>query len=209
MLRWLGLTLVVLLALQLVVFLGAADWNDSAFQQVLIDRLVDQAPMGLVGLLLMLIGSRLDQPTAMRTPIRWVVCGLSSLLAVAMIAVVPMVVASNQTIETKANETIAEVNKQLEEARQQTTDEAFALQWGEQLAQAGRLAAGASDEEKIKAAQELFKQQLPEMETAAEKQISEVEIQRDRALLKGTFGGTVSAVVMAVAFVLLALAAVL
>ena len=96
-----------------------------------------------------------------------------------------------------------------EQSEAQAADEASSLEIGEQLAQAGRLAAGASDEEKIKAAQELFKQQLPEMETAAEKQISEVEIQRDRALLKGTFGGTFSAVVMAVAFVLLALAAVL
>ena len=209
MLRWIGLTLVVVLVLQLVVIVGAAEWSDSTFQQVLVERLVDQAPMGLVGLLLMLVGSRLDHPTAARTPIRWVVCGVSSLLAIAMIAVVPIAVASNQTIETKANETIAEVNKQLEEARQQTTDEAFALKWGEQLAQAGQLPAGASDEEKIKAAQALFKQQLPEMKAAIEKQVSEVETQRDRALLKGTFAGTFSAVVMAVAFVLLALASVL
>ena len=204
MLRWLGLTLVVLLALQLVVFLGAADWNDSAFQQVLIDRLVDQAPMGLVGLLLMLIGSRLDQPTATRTPIRWVVCGLSSLLAVAMIAVVPMVVASNQTIETKANETIAEVNKQLEEARQQTSDEAFALQWGEQLAQAGQLAADATEEDKIRAAEQMVDSQITQMQD----QLDKAEQQQSRESTQRLLGVTGSAVVMAIAFVLLALVAV-
>ncbi len=73
-LRWLGLTLVLLLVLQIAVVLSGADWAEPSFQQLLIERLVSQAPMGFVGLLLMLIGSRLDHPIADRTPIRWVVC---------------------------------------------------------------------------------------------------------------------------------------
>ena len=57
-LRWLGITLVVLLALQMAVLLSAADWADGIFKQLLIERLVNQAPMGLIGLLLMLLGSQ-------------------------------------------------------------------------------------------------------------------------------------------------------
>ena len=50
----------VLLVLQLTVIVGAADWGDPAFQQVLIERLVNQSPMGLVGLLLMLKDIKID-----------------------------------------------------------------------------------------------------------------------------------------------------
>ena len=60
--RWLGITLVILLVLQIGVVLSAADWSDSIYQQLLIERLVSQTPMGFVGLLLMLISSRLDHP---------------------------------------------------------------------------------------------------------------------------------------------------
>ena len=44
----------------MAVLLSAADWADGIFKQLLIERLVNQAPMGLIGLLLMLLGSRLD-----------------------------------------------------------------------------------------------------------------------------------------------------
>ena len=205
MLRWLGLTLVVLLVLQMVVIVSAADWSDSTFQQVLIERLVNQAPMGLVGLLLMLLGSRLDHPSAARTPIRWVVCGVSSLLAIAMIAVVPMAITGNQTLADQADQTLEAKRSQLEMARQQSKDPEGVKMLGEQLAQAGQLPADASDEDKTKAAQKFIDGQLAQMD----EQIQQAERQRNLAVNQRRYGGTLSAVVMAVAFVLLALASVL
>ena len=205
MLRWLGLTLVVLLVLQMVVIVSAADWSDSTFQQVLIERLVNQAPMGLVGLLLMLLGSRLDHPSAARTPIRWVVCGVSSLLAIAMIAVVPMAITGNQTLADQADQTLEAKRSQLEMARQQSKDPEGVKMLGEQLAQAGQLPADASDEDKTKAAQKFIDGQLVQMD----EQIQQAERQRNLAVNQRRYGGTLSAVVMAVAFVLLALASVL
>ena len=205
MLRWLGLTLVVLLVLQLVVIVSAADWSDSTFQQVLIERLVNQAPMGLVGLLLMLVGSRLDHPTAARTPIRWVVCGVSSLLAIAMIAVVPMAITGNQSLADQADQTLDSKRSQLEMARQQSKDPEGVKMLGEQLAQAGQLPADATDADKAKAAQQFIDGQLAQMD----EQIQQAERQRNLAVNQRRYGGTLSAVVMAVAFVLLALASVL
>ena len=205
MLRWLGLTLVVLLVLQLVVIVSAADWSDSTFQQVLIERLVNQAPMGLVGLLLMLVGSRLDHPTAARTPIRWVVCGVSSLLAIAMIAVVPMAITGNQSLADQADQTLDSKRSQLEMARQQSKDPEGVKMLGEQLAQAGQLPADATDADKAKAAQQFIDGQLAQMD----EQIQQAERQRNLAVNQRRYGGTISAVVMAVAFVLLALASVL
>jgi len=204
-LRWLGLTLVVVLVLQLVVIVSAADWSDSTFQQVLIERLVNQAPMGLVGLLLMLVGSRLDHPTAARTPIRWVVCGVSSLLAIAMIAVVPMAITGNQSLADQADQTLDSKRSQLEMARQQSKDPEGVKMLGEQLAQAGQLPADATDADKAKAAQQFIDGQLAQMD----EQIQQAERQRNLAVNQRRYGGTISAVVMAVAFVLLALASVL
>jgi uncharacterized protein involved in exopolysaccharide biosynthesis len=204
-LRWLGLTLVVLLVLQMVVIVSAADWSDSTFQQVLIERLVNQAPMGLVGLLLMLLGSRLDHPSAARTPIRWVVCGVSSLLAIAMIAVVPMAITGNQSLADQADQTLESKRSQLEMARQQSKDPEGVKMLGEQLAQAGQLPADATDADKAKAAQQFIDGQLAQMD----EQIQQAERQRNLAVNQRRYGGTLSAVVMAVAFVLLALASVL
>lgn len=204
-LRWIGITLVVLLVLQLAVIIGAAEWNEPSFQQLLIERLVNQAPMGLVGLLLMLVGSRMDQPEAVRTPIRWVVCGVSALLTIAMIAVVPMAITGNQTLAGQADQTLQQKRGQLEMARQQSKDPEGVKMLGEQLAQAGQLPANATAADKTKAAQRFIDGQLAQMD----QQIQQAERQRNLAVNQRLFGGTFSAVVLAVAFALIALAAVL
>jgi len=204
-LRWLGLTLVVLLALQIIVVLSGADWSDPSFQQLLIERLVSQAPMGFVGLLLMLIGSRLDHPGAQRTPIRWVVCLLSALLTIAMIAVVPMAISGNQTLAGQADQTLQQRRGQLEMARQQGSNPDNVKMLGEQLAQAGQVPAGASADDKAKAARQFIDGQLEQMDN----QIKQAERQRDLAINQRRFGGTASAVVLAIAFVLLAFGAIL
>lgn len=204
-LRWLGITLVVLLVLQLLVILGAAEWNEPAFQQVLIERLVNQSPMALVGLLLMLIGSRLDHPGAARTPIRWAVCAVSTVLTIAMIAVVPMAITGNQTLAGQADQTLQQKRGQLEMARQQSKNPEGVKMLGEQLAQAGQLPADATAEDKVKAAQKFIDGQLAQMD----EQIQQAERQRNLAVNQRRFAGTFSAVVLAVAFALLALASVL
>lgn len=204
-LRWLGITLVVLLVLQLFVILGAAEWNEPAFQQVLIERLVNQSPMALVGLLLMLIGSRLDHPGVARTPIRWVVCGISAVLTIVMIGIVPMAITGNQTLAGQADESLQQKRGQLEMARQQSKNPEGVKMLGEQLAQAGQLPADATPDDKVKAAQKFIDGQLAQMD----EQIQQAQRQRNLAVNQRRFAGTFSAVVLAVAFALLALASVL
>ena len=153
----------LLLALQIGVVLSAADWSDGVFQQLLIERLVNQTPMGFIGLLLMLMGSRLDHPQQIRTPIRWVVCVISAVLAVVMIAVIPLGITGNQALIGEADQSLEQRRSQLEMARQQSANPETAKIMGEQLAQAGQLPADASEEDKIQAAQKFIDKQLSQM----------------------------------------------
>ncbi|QEY33483.1 hypothetical protein EVJ50_10445 [Synechococcus sp. RSCCF101] len=204
LLRWLGLTLVLLLLLQLAVLLPAADWGDEAFQQLLLERMVSQAPMALVGLILMLTASRLDAPQSGRTPFRWLICALSALLALSMLAVVPLVVSGNQSLAEQADQTISEQRNRLEAARQQSGNPEAIQMLGQQLAQAGQLPAGAGEEEQVAAARAFVDRQLEQMET----QLEQAERARSLAVNQRRFGGTGTAIVLAIAFVLLALTAV-
>jgi glutathione S-transferase len=90
-------------------------------------------------------------------------------------------------------------------ARQQSANPENVKMLGNQLTQAGQLPADASDEDKVKAAQAFIDKQLAQME----QQIKQGERQRNLAVNQRRFGGTLSAVILAVAFVLLALAAVI
>jgi len=67
------------------------------------------------------------------------------------------------------------------------------------------LAADASDEDKIKAAETLIDEQITQMD----QQLKMVEAQQNRQSQQRLIGGTASAAVLALAFVLLALTAVL
>ncbi len=206
LLRWLGITLVLLLALQIGVVLSAADWSDGVFQQLVIERLVNQTPMGFIGLLLMLIGSRLDHPQQIRTLIRWVVCVISAVLAVVMITVIPLGISGNNSLSGQVDQGIQQRRSQLENARKQYADNPeMLLGLGEQLAQSGQLPADATEEDKIQAAQNFIDNQSSQ----ENQQIEQAERQRDFTKNQRLFGGTVSAAVLAVALVLLALGAVL
>ena len=153
----------------------------------------------------MLMGSRLDHPQQIRTPIRWVVCVISAVLAVVMIAVIPLGITGNQALIGEADQSLEQRRSQLEMARQQSANPETAKIMGEQLAQAGQLPADASEEDKIQAAQKFIDKQLSQMS----EQIQQAERQRDLTVNQRFFGGTISAVVLAVALVLLALGAVL
>lgn len=203
--RWLGFTLVVLLLLQMAVVLSFGDWADGDYQQLVVERLVSQAPMGFMGLLLMLISSRLDYPAPARLPIRWFVCGLSGLLAVAMIVVTPMAISVNQKLASEVDQTLQQRRSQLEMARQQGQNPQALQMLGEQLAQAGQLSVDASQDDKQQAAQKFIDGQLSQMD----QQIQQAEQQRNLAVNQRRYGGTLTAVVLAVVFVLLAFTAVL
>ena len=89
LLRWLGLTMVVILLLQLAAVLVGVDWSDDTTRPQVTGPLVALAPLGFLGLLVALMGARLDNPPRRQTPLRWLICALSALLAVGMLVAIP------------------------------------------------------------------------------------------------------------------------
>ncbi|MBL6802178.1 MAG: FlxA-like family protein [Synechococcus sp. BS307-5m-G38] len=204
LLRWLGLTLVVILVLQMAAVLVGVDWSDQANRPQVTGPLVALAPLGFLGLLVALLGSRLDVPKRRHTPLRWLICVLSIVLALGMVAAVPLSLDSGSGNVERA-ENLEQGRQALKEARTFREDEARVKAVGEQLAQAGQLAEDATDEDKLRAAEKMIDEQIAQMD----QQISKVERQQSRESQQRLIGGTTSAVVLAVAFVLLALTSVL
>jgi len=204
LLRWLGLTLVVILALQMAAVLVGVDWSDQANRPQVTGPLVALAPLGFLGLLVALLGSRLDAPKRRHTPLRWLICVLSIVLGLGMVAAVPLSL-DNVAGNVERAENLEQGRQALKEARTFREDEARVKAVGEQLAQAGQLAVDATDEDKMRAAEKMIDEQIAQMD----QQISKVERQQSREIQQRLIGGTTSAVVLAVAFVLLALTSVL
>lgn len=204
LLRWLGLTLIVVLVLQMAAVVVAIDWADTSRPPQVTGPLVALAPLGFLGLLVTLIASRLEDPQQRHTPLRWVVCGCSALLAAGMIAAIPMSL-SSEAGDAIQLQNLDQGRQALKEARQFREDDQQVEALGEQLAQAGQLAADATDDDKRRAAQVMVDEQIVQMEA----QLQRFEAQRTRESRQRLIGGTASAVVLAVAFALLALTAVL
>lgn len=204
LLRWLGLTMVVILLLQLAAVLVGIDWSDDSTRPQVTGPLVALAPLGFLGLLVALLGSRLEIPHRRHTPLRWVICCLSSLLALGMLVAIPFSL-DGESADPAQAQNLEQGRQALVEARQFREDDQRVKAVGEQLAQAGQLAADASDEDKVKAAETLIDEQIAQMD----QQLKKVEGQQRRLSQQRLIGGTASAVVLAVAFVLLALTAVL
>ncbi|MCP9783751.1 HpsJ family protein [Cyanobium sp. A1C-AMD] len=205
MLRWLGLTLVVLLALQLLVLLGSWNWAEEGYRQLLMDRLVSQSPMALVGLVLMLFGSRLDHPAAGRTPLRWLVAVVSILLALALVVAVPVSISGDRSLSEQADQQLAARKGQLAMARAQMDNPQVIDQLIAQAAQAGQIPADATPEQQQAAAKSFMQRQLQQ----AEDQLQQQQRARDLTVNQRRYGGTGTAVVLAIGFVLLALVALL
>ena len=205
LLRWLGLTLVVLLGLQLLVLLGSWNWSEEGYRQLLMDRLVTQSPMALVGLLLMLFGSRLDHPAAGRTPLRWLVAVLGILLALAMLVAVPVSISGDRALSDQADQQLAARKGQLAMARAQMQNPQVIDQLIAQGEQAGQIPADASPEQKQQAAKAFMERQLQQ----ADAQLQQQQRARDLTVNQRRFGGTGTAVVLAIGFVLVALVALL
>ena len=204
LLRWLGLTLVVILALQMAAVLVGVDWSDQANRPQVTGPLVALAPLGFLGLLVALLGSRLDAPKRQHTPLRWLICVLSIVLALGMVAAVPLSL-DNGSGNVERAQNLEQGRQALKEARSFREDEARVKAVGEQLAQAGQLAEDATDDDKLRAAEKMIDEQIAQMD----QQISKLERQQSRESQQRLIGGTTSAVVLAVAFVLLALTSVL
>ena len=204
LLRWLGLTMVLVLVLQMAAVLVGSDWSVEATPPPITGPLVALAPLGFIGLLTCLIGSRLENPQQQVTPLRVVVCAFSALLAIGMVVAVPMSLSSGAGDLSK-NQNLEQGRAAMKEARAFRDDPEQVASLGEQLAQAGQLAADATDEDKQRAAKTMIDEQINQMDT----QLKRVESQQTRESRQRLIGGTATAVVLAVAFVLLALTAVI
>ena len=205
LLRWLGLTLVLLLGLQLLALLAVNGWDDESFKQLLVERLVNQSPMALVGLLLVLFGSRLDSPQERFTPLRWVVCGISGLLVIAMLVAIPVSISGDRTLTEQADQALTAKKGQVAMARTQMQNPQVIEQVVLQGERAGQIPPDAPEAQKKEAATRFINGQLKQ----AEGQIKEAERARDLAANQRSIAGTGTALVMAIAFTLLALASVL
>ncbi|MCP9775556.1 HpsJ family protein [Cyanobium sp. WAJ14-Wanaka] len=210
LLRWVGITLVVLLALQMLVLLASWNWALEPFRQLFVDRLVGESPMALLGLVLMLYGSRLDQPGPERTPIRWVVGLVSIVLAITMVVAVPVSIGSEKATGeqvAQADGALAMQTLQLEREKQQLADPKAVDQVIAQAEKAGQIPATMSEQEKqLKARQFIDTQLKPQLEKQ-EQQLGQAKLGRDLAVQQRRFGGTWRAAVLAIAFGVLALVA--
>jgi len=203
--RWLGLTLVVLLGLQLLSVLAVNGWGDENFRQLVSTTLITQSPMAFVGMLLMLIGSRLDEPVPGRTPLRWFIGIVSGLLALGLLITVPVTINGDRAISDQANQALMAQSGQLAMARAQLQNPQVIDQVIQQGEQAGQIPATASEEQKQQTAKAFMARQLQQ----AEDQLKQAENRRDLAANQRRIGGTGTAIVLLVAFTLLALVAVL
>ena len=204
LLRWLGLTMVFVLVLQMAAVLVGSDWSAEATSPQITGPLVALAPLGFIGLLTCLIGSRLENPQQQVTPLRAVVCVLSALLAIGMLVAVPMSLSSGAGDLSQA-QNIEQGRAAMKEARAFRDNPEQVASLGEQLAQAGQLAADASKDDKQRAAETMIDEQISQMAT----QLKRVELQKNRESRQRLIGGTATALVLAIAFVLLALTAVI
>ena len=203
--RWLGVTLLLLLLLQLLAVLAVNGWGEESFRQLLSTTLVTQSPMAFVGLSLMLIAARLDDPRASRTPLHWFVCVISGVLSLALLVTIPVSIAGDRTVSEQADQALMAQKGQLEMARAQLQNPQVVEQVIAQGERAGQIPASATEAQKQQAAKAFMDRQLSQ----ADDQLKQAERRRDLAANQRRIGGLGTAVVLVVAFTLLALVAVL
>ncbi|MEI6032292.1 MAG: HpsJ family protein [Synechococcaceae cyanobacterium ELA739] len=205
LLRWMGITLVALLLLQMLAVLTLWDWSQEPFRQLVVERLINQAPMALVGLVLMYLSSRLEDDSETRTPVLWTVCIISGLLAVFLTAALPVAFGGDQIMQQQSDQQLAAKKGQLEMARQQSQDPALVQQLIKQAEASGQVPANASDAQKTQSARAFIDRQLDQMEA----QYKQVEQNSKVTLSQRRFAGSGGAVVLIIAFTILCLGSVL
>lgn len=197
--------MVVLLALQLIAVLGLWDWSNEGYRQLVVERLIQQAPMALVGLLLMYLSSRIEDNGDERTPVLWAVCAISGLLAVLLTASLPVAFGGDQLLQEQANQQLAASRGKLEMARQQSRDPAVVQGLIQQAEARGQIPAGATQAQKTQAARSFIDKQLQDMEANFKQAEQSSKVSLSQRRLAGSGG----AVVLIVAFTLLCLGSVL
>jgi hypothetical protein len=205
-LRWIGITLVVLTLLQMLAVLALWDWQAEPFRQLVVERLIKESPMALVGLLFMYIAGRLDdQEGWRRSPLLWTVCILSGLMAVFLTASLPIVFGGDRLMQEQTDQQLAAKRGQLEMAREQSKNPEVLKQLLRQAEAAGQVPPGATEAQKIQSARAFVDQQLQQMENQFKqaKQTSELAINQRR------YGSSLGAIALIVAFTLLCLGSVL
>ncbi|MFM7394971.1 MAG: HpsJ family protein [Cyanobium sp.] len=205
LLRWMGITLVVLTALQLIGVLVLWDWGSEPFRQLVVERLINQSPMALIGLVLMYLSSRLEDASESRTPILWAVCVISGLLAVLLTASLPIAFGGDQILQQQADQQLAAKKGQLEMARQQSRDPALLQQLIRQAEASGQVPAGATDAQKTQSARAFIDRQLGQLE----EQYKQTEQSSKVTISQRRYAGSGGAVVLIIAFTILCLGSVL
>ncbi len=205
LLRWIGITLVVLLFLQMLAVLSVWQWQEAAFRQLVVERFINQAPMALIGLLLMVLSTRLEPLERRRPPILWTVCILSGLLAVLLTAALPLAFGGDRVLQEQTQQQVGAKRAQLEAARQQSKDPAVLEQLVRQGEATGQIPAGATEEQKKQAAQAFIDGQLDQLEA----QVRQMEQTSQVALNQRRLAGSGGAVLLIVAFTILCLSSVL
>jgi len=200
-----GITLVVLTALQLLGVLVLWDWGAEPFRQLIVERLINQSPMALIGLVLMYLSSRLEDASESRTPILWAVCVISGLLAVFLTASLPIAFGGDQILQQQADQQLAAKKGQLEMARQQSRDPALLQQLIRQAEASGQVPAGATDAQKTQSARAFIDRQLGQLE----EQFKQTEQSSKVTISQRRYAGSGGAVVLIIAFTILCLGSVL
>jgi hypothetical protein len=205
LLRWMGITLVVLLLLQMTAVLSLWDWSAEPFRQMVVDRLINQSPMALVGLLLMVFSSRLEDGSAPRTAVRWSIGIVSGVLAVLLIASLPICFSGDQILQQQTEQQLAAKKGQLEEARRQSKDPALLQQLIKQAEATGQIPASANEAQKQQVARSFVDRQLEQMEG----QFKQAEQTSRITLNQRRWGNSGGAIVLIIAFTILCLATIL
>jgi hypothetical protein len=200
-----GITLVVILVLQMVGVLIIGQWQEESFRQLLVERLIAQSPMALVGLILMYLSARLDDGREERSPSLWAVCILSGLLAISLTAALPVSFSGDQMLQQQAERQLAQQKTRLETARLQSKNPAFLQQVIQQFQASGQVPPGVTDAQKSQAARAFIDKQLDQLE----QQVTQSEQSNQITLNQRRFGGSGGAVVLIVAFTILCLGSVL
>lgn len=200
-----GITLVVLLALQMLAVVTIGQWQEESYRQLVVERLIVQSPMALVGLILMYVSSRLEDSGEGRSPLLWVVCVLSGLLAVSLTAALPVSFSGDQILQQQSERQLAEKKTQLETARLQSKNPAFLQQVIQQFQASGQIPPGVTEAQKVQAARAFVDRQLDQMES----QVKQNEQTGQITLNQRRYAGSGGAIVLIVAFTILCLGSVL
>lgn len=205
LLRWIGGALVLVLALELMAVLSANAWGEEAFSQLVVDTLIKASPMALIGLLLMLMGSRLDQPQQQRSPLRWTVFGVGIALALSLLVSVPVTIGGNAILQKQSDQAVEQKQMELNRATAESNNPQLIEALVAQLRQAGQLDPNLSDEQASAQAKRFIDGRLGQLK----QQVKQSERARSLTLGQRRFNGTGMALLLALATAAVALGAIL